>query len=99
MDLFATIACSVQMNQFMIIHDFHKYYKVNAAKAAQQNGYSHELCRHIKWKSLPCHIIDLGQWVSCLNSLFLSFLISKMRKIIVTLNEFIHVKYLELLLA
>lgn len=24
MDLFATIACSVQMNQFMTIDDFHK---------------------------------------------------------------------------
>ena len=32
MHLFATIAYSVQMNQFMTIHDFHKYYKVNAAK-------------------------------------------------------------------
>lgn len=28
MDLLATIACSVQMNQFMTIHDFLKYYKV-----------------------------------------------------------------------
>lgn len=60
MDLFATIAGSVQMNQFMTIDDFHKYYKVTAAKAAQQNGYTHELCRHSKLKSLLFHIIVLG---------------------------------------
>lgn len=32
MHLFATIAYSVQMSQFIRFYDNHKYYKVNAAK-------------------------------------------------------------------